>query len=171
MNIIDRYFCVQIFLWFYIFFVLQLPTLSDFCEWILFFTISDAGLDWQVQTHEFYGKSVSYQRSKEHVASLKTSCISSGLNSAGASNLQKCFSKIHRCESHRFEYRGVAKRPPGHPDPGAQPASTISVRRVIPWHSRKPVMHILYRAWWVGLRGWGAWAWSVQHIALFLTCI
>ena len=73
MNIIDRYFCVQIFLWFYIFFVLQLPTLSDFCEWILFFTISDAGHDWQVQTHELYEKLVSNQRSKEHVASLKTS--------------------------------------------------------------------------------------------------
>ena len=76
-NLLDEYnrqiFFVPRFSYDFIYFsVLQLPTLSDFCEWILFFTISDAGLDWQVQTHEFYEKLVSYQRSKEQVASLKT---------------------------------------------------------------------------------------------------
>ena len=164
----------RFFLWFYKFFVQLFAHLSKFADDIFHFTIGSAGLWLAAQTHRLCEKLV-FKPAIERARRLSKNicgvlCIS-GLNSAGASNLKKCSSKIHRCESHRFEYRGVAKRPPGHPDPGAQPASTISVRRVIPWHSRKLVMYILYRSWWVGFRGRGAGAWSVQHIALFLTCI
>ena len=145
----------RFFLWFYKFFVQLFAHLSKFADDIFHFTIGSAGLWLAAQTHRLCEKLV-FKPAIERARRLSKNIVYIfGTYFGRRFKSSKCISKIHRCESHRFEYRGVAKRPPGHPDPGAEPASTISVRRVIPWHSRKPVMHILYRAWWVGLRDGG----------------
>ena len=58
MNIIDRYFCAQIFLWFYKFFVQLFAHLSKFADDIFHFTIGSAGLWLAAQTHRLCEKLV-----------------------------------------------------------------------------------------------------------------
>ena len=157
----------RFFLWFYIFFVLQLPTLSDFANEFFIFTISDAG-HWLASSDTRALWKISFKPAIERARRLSKNicgvlCISSGLNSAGASNLKNVHLKFIAAKvnvSSTVESRNVHR---------VTRTSELN-RRHVDIHDSLSCTNY-YRSWWVGFRGRGAGAWSVQHIALFLTCI